>query len=65
MANKPQLGRDIVTTTFVELVAVGLFAILAGMNDDAGKMLLVIMWGLVLLWMITHTGQLANMVKAL
>lgn len=60
-----QQGRDIVTTTFIELVAIGLFAILAGMNDDAGKMLLVIMWGIVLLWMLTHTSQLATMVKAL
>lgn len=65
MANKPQLGHDIITTTFIELVAVGLFAIFAGMNDDAGKMLLVIMWGLVLLWLLTHTNQLANMVKSL
>lgn len=60
-----QQGRDIITTTFVELVAVGLFAILAGMNDEAGKLLLVIMWGIVLLWMLTHTSQLAKMVKAL
>lgn len=60
-----QQGRDIITTTFVELVAVALFTIFAGMSDDVGKTLLVIMWGIVLLWMLTHTGQLATMVKAL
>lgn len=60
-----QQGHDIVTTTFVELVAIGLFAVLAGMNDDAGRMILVIMWGIVLLWLLTHTSQLSTMVKAL
>lgn len=65
MAEKPQQGHDIISTTFIELVAVALFAIFAGMNDDAGKMLLVIMWGIMLLWLITHTSQLSSMVKAL
>lgn len=65
MAKKDQQGHDIVTTTFVELVAIGLFTIFAGMNDDAGKMLLVIMWGLVLLWLLTHTDQLKTIVKSL
>lgn len=60
-----QSGRDIVTTTFVELVAVALFAILAGMSDDMGKLMLVLMWGFVLGWMLLHTQQLGSMVKAL
>jgi len=54
-----------VTTTFVELVGVGLFAILAGMSDDMGKIMLIIMWGCVLGWCLLHTSQLSSMVKAL
>lgn len=62
---KAQPGRDVVTTTFIELLAVALLAILAGMSDDMGRLALVFMWGLVLLWMLTHTSQLGSMVKAL
>lgn len=60
-----QAGHDVVTTMFVELVAIALFAILAGMSDDMGKMMLIFMWGLVIGWMLLHTSQLATMVKAL
>lgn len=63
MASQP--GRDIVTTTFVELLAVAVFAILAGMSDDIGKLMLILMWGFVLGWMLLHTQQLGTMVKAL
>lgn len=62
---KNQAGHDTVTTMFVELVAIALFAILAGMSDDVGRVMLVFMWGLVILWGITHTTELATMVKAL
>lgn len=65
MASKPQTGRDIVVTTFVELLAVALFAILAGMSDDMGKVMLILMWGFMLGWMLLHTKQLETMVKAL
>lgn len=60
-----QQGHDIVTTTFVSLVGVGLFAIFAGMSDDVGQLMLVLMWGIVIGWMLLHTTQLAGMVKAL
>jgi len=60
-----QTGHDVATTTFVDLVAVVLFAILAGMSDDMGKIMLILMWGFVLGWALLHTKQLQAMVKAL
>lgn len=60
-----QTGHNLVATTAVELVAVAVFAILAGMNDDMGKLVLILMWGFFLGWCLIHTQQLAGMVKAL
>lgn len=60
-----QQGHSITTTTFVSLVGVALFAILAGMSDDMGKLMLIFMWGIVLGWALLHTSQLATMVKAI
>lgn len=65
MATKAQPGHDIVVTTAVELVGVGLFGILAGVSDDMGTVMVVIMWGILLGWLLTHTTDLGNMVKAL
>lgn len=60
-----QQGHSVVTETFVGLLAVAVFAILAGMSDDMGKLVLVIMWGIVIGWMLLHTSELSSMVKAL
>lgn len=60
-----QSGHSLVDTTFIELTAIALFAILAGMSDDMGKIMLIFMWGLVLGYMLLHTSQLASIVKAL
>jgi hypothetical protein len=60
-----QPGHDVVTTTFIDLVAVALFAILAGMSDDMGKVMLILMWGFFLGWCLLHTSQLGTMVKSL
>lgn len=60
-----QTGHNLVATTAVELVAVAIFAIMAGMSDDMGKVMLILMWGFFLGWCLLHTQQLAGMVKAL
>ena len=60
-----QVGHDVVTVTFIQLTAVALFAIFAGMSDDVGKLMLILMWGFVLGWALLHTAQLGTMVKAL
>lgn len=64
MATK-QAGHDLVDTTAVQLLGVGLFTILAGANDDLGDVMVVIMWGIFLGWLLIHTNQFATMVKAL
>jgi hypothetical protein len=63
MASQP--GFDIVSVTLVELVGIALFAILAGMSDDMGKIVLIIMWGIVLGWALLHVSELKTLVKAL
>jgi hypothetical protein len=60
-----QAGHSIVATTAVELIGVALLAILAGMSDDMGKVMLILMWGFVLGWFLLHTSQFAGMVKHL
>jgi hypothetical protein len=66
MATKTeQPGHSLVTTTFVQLTGVALFAILAGMSDDMGKIMLILMWGFVLGWCLLHTSELGTMVKAI
>jgi hypothetical protein len=63
--SKQQTGNSLITTTLVELVGVGLLVILAGMSDDVGKIMLILMWGFMLGWLLLHTSQLAGMVKAI
>jgi hypothetical protein len=65
MATKAQPGFDIVSVTLIELVGVALFAILAGMSDNMGKVMLVIMWGIVLGWALLHVSELSSLVKAI
>lgn len=57
-----QPGWDITTTTLVQLLGVALFTILAGMNDELGTVVVVLMWGFLLGWMLLHTTELATMV---
>lgn len=65
MATTSQPGWDITDTTLVSLLGVALFTVIAGFDDDLGKVMVVIMWGIVLGWALLHTSQLQTMVKAL
>lgn len=67
MAKTPakQPGNDIVITTAIELLGVGVFTILAGISDDMGQVMVVIMWGIVLGWFLLHTSEFAKMVGSL
>lgn len=60
-----QPGNDILVTTAVELLGVGVFALLAGISDDVGQVMVVIMWGIVLGWFLLHTSQFQKMVGSL
>lgn len=64
-AKKKQTGNDVVTTTAVQLIGVAVFTMLAGISDDMGSVMVVIMWGIFLGWLLLHTTELGKMVKAL
>lgn len=53
------------TVTAVELLAVAAFTMLAGISDDMGAVMVVLMWGIALGWLLLHTTELQKMVKAL
>lgn len=63
--SNPQPGHSLVDATAVQLLGIGLFTILAGMNEDLGDVLVIIMWGIFLGWLLIHTADFAKMVKAL
>lgn len=59
---KSQPGHDLVTTTFLQLTGVAVFTFLAGLNDDMGKMMVIVMWGLIIGWLLLHVTDIQNMV---
>jgi hypothetical protein len=55
MAKQPvQQGHDVVSTTIVSVIGIAVFAVLAGVNDDMGTVMTVIMWGIVLGWFLLN-----------
>lgn len=58
-----QPGNEILVTTCVQLIGVGLFGVMAGMSPGMGTIMVVLMWGFVLGWLLLNTTQLANLVK--
>lgn len=59
-----QQGHDIVTTTAVELIGVALFGILAGVSDDMGSIVVVLMWGFLLGWLLINANNLKGIGSA-
>ena len=64
-ATKSQPGHDLVTVTFVQLLGVAVFTMMAGISDDMGSVMVVIMWGIFLGWLLVNTSELQKMVGAL
>jgi len=58
-----QPGNDIVVTATVELLGVGLLALLAGVNRPLGNIVVIIMVGFLLGWLLIHTSQLQGWLK--
>jgi hypothetical protein len=58
-----QPGHDVVTTTVVQLIGISVFAIFAGMSDDLGTVMVVVMWGIVLGWFLLHTSDFAKVIS--
>lgn len=55
-----QPGYDIVTATAVQLVGVGLLALLADTSDNMGKIVVIVMAGFMIGWAIANTGWLTG-----
>lgn len=57
-----QSGYDVVVTTSFELIGVGLLALLAGISDQMGKIVIIVMVGFLIGWLIVNTGTLSKWV---
>lgn len=57
-----QPGYDVVVTTAVELIGVGLMALLAGVNDQMGTVVVIVMVGFLIGWLLLNTGTLSKWV---
>jgi hypothetical protein len=58
-----QPGYDIVVTTAFELIGVGLMSLLAGISDQMGTVVVLVMCGFLLGWLIINSGTLAKWVS--
>lgn len=66
MAAKPppkQPGYDIVVTSTVELIGVGLLTLLAGSSPQMGKIAVIVMVGFLLGWLLINTTKLQGWLK--
>jgi hypothetical protein len=51
-------GSDIVVTLTVELIGVGIMALLAGVNKGLGSVVVVVMVGFLFVWVLINTTDL-------
>lgn len=63
MSAVPQVGHGIIVVTTVELIGIAAFTALAGMNDDLGTVMVVIMWGVVIGWLMLNSSTLSSWVS--
>jgi hypothetical protein len=64
-ATKPKgtsTGEDVIIKTIIELLGVGLLALVAGISDEFGNIMVVIMAGIMLIWLMTHAQELQKIV---
>jgi hypothetical protein len=57
-AKAPQ--HDAIITVGVELLGVSLLALIAGISDDVGRIVVIFMVGVAIVWGITHTSVLTT-----
>lgn len=57
-----QSGYDVVVTTAFELIGVGLLALIAGISDQVGKIVVIVMVGFLIGWMLLNTSTLTGWV---
>jgi hypothetical protein len=57
-----QPGADVVVTTAFELIGIGLLALLAGVSDQMGRIVVIVMVGFLIGWLLLHTATLSKWV---
>jgi hypothetical protein len=57
-----QPGYDVVVTTAFELIGVGLLALLAGISDQVGHVVVIVMVGFLIAWALANTDTLSKWV---
>jgi hypothetical protein len=63
MATKTeQPGYDIVVTTAFELIGVGLLSLIAGISDQVGHVVVIVMVGFLIAWALANTASLSKWV---
>lgn len=60
-----QPGSDIVVTVAVELIGTALMALLAGINDQVGNIVVIVMVGFLLAWLFINAGTFSGWLKGL
>jgi hypothetical protein len=53
-----QPGYDIVVVTAFELIGIGLLALLAGVSNQVGKLVVILMVGFLIVWGLSNTDVL-------
>lgn len=57
-----QSGADIVVTTAFELIGVGLLALIAGISNQVGKIVVILMVGFLIGWLLINSSTLSKWV---
>lgn len=57
----PKTTTNPIAVVTVELIGVALLALLATVNDQVGKIIVIIMVGVAIAWGISHTGFLTTL----
>jgi hypothetical protein len=52
--------HDALLSLFTQLTGVSMFALIAGISDEVGSMMVVVMVGIAIYWAISHVGTLST-----
>ena len=64
-AKKRAADSDVIVTIALEFLAVGLFTLIAGASNEMGTVMVIFMVGMWMIYMITESGTIAKLEKAL
>jgi len=62
VAAKAQPGAGLVASLGIQLAGIGVFALLANINEQMGTIMVIMMVGLIFGWALIHSAQLSKLV---